>query len=104
MKWMGLKILNCGKISQYGCEKAKSGYLKVEIKPDTVVYYRDTDDGEAFWNQVYAGPLTMKFNYSVLKERREALGYTQQEVADAVGANIRRNRSMEIHSRMVIIC
>lgn len=34
MKWIGLKILNCGKISQCGCEKAKSGYLKVEIKPD----------------------------------------------------------------------
>lgn len=95
MKWIGLKILNCGKVSQCGCEKAKSGYLKVEIRPDTVVYYKDTDDGEAFWNQVYAGPLTMKFDYTVLKERREILGYTQQEVADAVGANIRTYQKWE---------
>ena len=37
----------------------------------------------------------MEFDHTVLKERREHLKYTQQEVADAVGANIRTYQKWE---------
>ena len=95
MRWIGLKVLNAGKITG-GSEKAKHGHLIIEIKPDTVVYYKDTfDDGEEFWNQVYAGPLTMDFDYKVLKTRREAMGYSQTAVAEAVGTNLRTYQKWE---------
>ena len=47
------------------------------------------------WIQVYAGPQTMDFNYKVIKERRTELGYTQQQVADAVCANVRTYQKWE---------
>ncbi len=95
MKWIGLKIINCGKITG-GSEQAKHGYLKIEIKPNTIIYYKDElDDGVKFWNQVYAGPLTMDFDYRVLKERRETMGYSQSSVAEAVGTNLRTYQKWE---------
>lgn len=96
MKWVGLKIRNGYRVLSCSCNKAESGTLKIEIEPDTVVFYRDTDDdGEEWWNQVYAGPLTMKFDSSVLKYYRERLKLTQREVADAVGATLRTYQKWE---------
>ena len=50
---------------------------------------------EPEWVQLYAGPQNMTFNYKVLKERRRKLGYTQQDVADAVQANVRTYQKWE---------
>lgn len=94
MRWIGLKIINGGKITCVS-EKAKHGYLYVEIKPNTIIYYRDTVDYKEFWNQVYAGPLTMEFDYKVLKERREEMKYSQSVVAEAVGTNLRTYQKWE---------
>ncbi len=95
MRWIGLKVINAGKIMG-GSVKAQNGYLKIEIKPDTVVYYKDVfNNGEEFWNQVYAGPLTMNFDYKVLKTRREAMGYSQMTVAKAVDTNLRTYQKWE---------
>lgn len=98
MKWIGLKIKNGYKVVECTCIKAKSGFLRIEIQPNTVVYIRDYYKGEVFWNQVYAGPLTMEFDHSILKEYRKRLNYTQQEVADAVGANLRTYQKWEYGS------
>lgn len=96
MKWIGLKIKNNYKILSCTCDKAKSGILRIMIEPDTVVYYHDYDDKDGwFWNQVYAGPLTMEFDYRVLKMYRNSLNYTQKEVADAVGVNLRTYQKWE---------
>lgn len=95
MRWIGLKVINAGKITG-GSVKAQNGYLKIEIKPDTVVYYKDVfSNGEEFWNQVYAGPLIMNFDYKVLKTRREAMGYSQMTVAKAVDTNLRTYQKWE---------
>ena len=95
MRWIGLKVVNAGKITG-GSEKAKQGHLQIEIKPDTIVYYKDKfDDGEEYWNQVYAGPLTMKFDYGILKYMREKMGYSQSDVAEAVGTNLRTYQKWE---------
>lgn len=95
MKWIGLKIINGGKVHKCTCSKAKSTYLSVDVNPNSIIYYWDEIDGEGFWNQVYAGPQTMKFNYEILKEKRKALGYTQEDVAYAVGTRVRTYQKWE---------
>lgn len=96
MRWIGLKFRNSYKVISCTCNKAERGHLEIEVAPDTVVYYRNTDDeGDEFWDQVYSGPLTMEFDHTILKFYRERLKYTQQEVADAVGASIRTYQKWE---------
>lgn len=96
MKWIGLKVINAAEICKSEYVRAKGNYLKIKISPQTIIYYWDEyDEDDPFWNQVYAGPLTMEFDYTVLKEKREAMGYTQKEVADAIGANIRTYQKWE---------
>lgn len=95
MKWIGLKLVNEIKDARCTCEKAKNGYLEIEVKPNSVIYFKDENESGEFWNQIYAGPLTMQFDSAVLKQRRNRLGYTQQEVADAIGANLRTYQKWE---------
>lgn len=52
-------------------------------------------DDDDYWYQVYAGPQTMQFDYSVLKEKRKKLGFTQQQVADAVETTVRTYQKWE---------
>lgn len=96
MKWSGLKIVNGGKVWNYDCEKSKYGKIKVELTPDIVIYYwTEFANGTKWWQQLYAGPLNMEFGYTVLKLQRKYLGMTQQEVADAIGANVRTYQKWE---------
>lgn len=55
----------------------------------------ELEDVDPEWVQIYAGPQIMTFNYKLLKKRRTELGYTQQQVADAVEANIRTYQKWE---------
>lgn len=95
MKWIGLKVVNGAEFIKAEYRRAKDNRLRIKVNPKTVIYYKDNYEGEDFWNQVYAGPLTMEFDNEILKIRREAMGYTQQEVADAIGANIRTYQKWE---------
>ena len=96
MKWSGLKIVNGGKVWNCDCEKSKYGKIKVELTPDIVIYYwTEFANGTKWWQQLYAGPLNMEFDYTVLKLQRKYLGMTQQEVADAIGANVRTYQKWE---------
>lgn len=79
-------------------------FMTVTLTPKTVIHAQVTErddignelpDVEPEWIQIYAGPQTMSFNYKILKEHRTNLGYTQQEVADAVQANIRTYQKWE---------
>lgn len=99
MKWIGMETKDAGAIT---CTKNKSkphGRLWIELTPKTVVrvlnFYNDKDEKEDYWYQVYAGPQTMEFNYSALKLNRKLLKLTQQQVADAVGANLRTYQKWE---------
>lgn len=98
MKWIGIHVKNPGKIS-CSCDRSRSGYLRIEIKPNTVAYvlnfFNNQDEERDYWYQVYAGPQTMEFDYSVLKRRRNALGFTQQQVADAVSTSVRTYQKWE---------
>jgi len=98
MKWIGIKATN---VNNNGCsvEKSKLGRLWIDITPSTIVhvlnFYNDTNDDDDYWYQVYAGPKTMQFDYTVLKERRKKLGFTQQQVADAVETTVRTYQKWE---------
>ncbi len=92
MKWIGIKATDIVKCS-CDCEKSKHGYLRLEISPKTVIhvlnfYNRDSHCPDE-WYQVYAGPLTMNFDHTVLKTYRRMIGYSQESVALAIGTTVR---------------
>ncbi len=96
MQWIGLKIENGYKIKECTCKKEKYGRLRIEVNPDTVIHcMKVEEDGERVWERVYTGPLKLDFNYSVLKDKRLALGYTQKEVAAAAGVDLSTYRKWE---------
>lgn len=98
MKWIGLRVKNAGQIR---CSQKNSGIgrLFIELRPNTTIHalncYNDKDEEDDFWYQIYAGPQTMRFNYDVLKINRKRLKYTQQHVADAIGATVRTYQKWE---------
>ena len=103
MKWIALDV----KEAAY-CKCEDAGYqtiLKIGLTPRTVIKARiplnlseagivNPKEGTK-WIQVYAGPQTMSFNYRVIKEKRKEIGYTQQQVAEAVQANLRTYQKWE---------
>ena len=98
MKWIGIKATNIKSV-RCECKKSEPGRLWIEITPSTVIhvlnFYNDANDTEDYWYQVYAGPKTMQFDYTILKERRKKLGFTQQDVADAVETTVRTYQKWE---------
>jgi len=97
MKWIGLRVKNSKDIT---CSQDKSsrGRLFVELTPSTTIHalncYNNKGD-EDCWYQIYAGPQTMEFDYEILKVSRKSLKYTQQDVADAIGATVRTYQKWE---------
>jgi hypothetical protein len=103
LRWIGIDIKDAESILCTSHNELES-FMTVKLTPETVVKAQIVDRDEIGnelegvepkWVQIYAGPQTMVFDYSVLKERRTTLGYTQQQVADAVQANIRTYQKWE---------
>ncbi len=103
LRWIAVDIKDAGTVSCSDKNELEC-FMTVTLTPQTVIHAQtferddignELEDVEPKWVQIYAGPQTMSFNYKVLKERRSILGYTQQEVADAVQANIRTYQKWE---------
>ena len=98
MKWIGIQANDITNIT-CSSKKSKRGTLKFTVSPSTTIhvlnFYNSESDEEDYWYQVYAGPQTMQFDYTVLKDRRTQLGLTQQQVADAVETSIRTYQKWE---------
>ena len=104
LRWVAVDIRHPVKIV---CEMINEleSHLVVTLSPKTVIRakiqtQRDEvgnplPDTDPEWVQLYAGPQNMSFNYKLLKERRQHLKYTQQQVADAVEANVRTYQKWE---------
>lgn len=103
MKWIAMDVRDA---SYYKCRaEGSETILTVGLSPRTVIRARIpleinesglvNPKGGTRWIQVYAGPQTMSFNYKVMKEKRTELGYTQQQVAEAVQANVRTYQKWE---------
>ena len=106
VRWIGVDIRNAASVtSSYDSKNELECHMIVELTPKTIVRAqipaaRDKagnplPEAGMEWIQVYAGPQTMTFNYKVIKARRTELGYTQQQVADAVCANVRTYQKWE---------
>lgn len=97
MKWIGLRVRNVGQI-RCSQERSKRGRLYIELRPNTTIQalncYNDKDDDDV-WYQIYAGPQTMEFDYEILRHYRKGLKYTQQDVANAIGATVRTYQKWE---------
>ncbi|MEI4927317.1 helix-turn-helix transcriptional regulator, partial [Klebsiella pneumoniae] len=76
------------------------GKLHILAGPKTVVwglnsYGKVDDDEDDFWYRLYAGPQLMEFDSEELKYIRKREGYTQKEVAEAIGASVRSYQKWE---------
>lgn len=98
MKWIGLEVTDASSIT-CNCKQSEVGHLTVIVKPTTIIkalnFYSNRSDDEDVWYQLYAGPLNMEFDYTALRNARDRLGYTQQQVADAVGTSVRTYQKWE---------
>ena len=106
LRWIGVDIKDAAAItSEYREKDSYLFHITVELTPRTVVRAlipaehdeigNPIEEAGMKWLQIYAGPQTMSFNYKVLKERRKKLGYTQQQVAEAVQTNVRTYQKWE---------
>ena len=101
LRWTNIKVENAKSITFSGA-MSRAGTLKIEIQPSTTIhlfgrenFYDEEAEPDNEWHQIYAGPLNMEFDYRALKEFRVARGFTQKEVADAIGANVRTYQKWE---------
>ena len=98
MKWIGLEVTDAASRT-CNCKQSEVGRLTIVVKPTTVIkalnFYSDRNDDEDVWYQLYAGPLNMEFDYTALRDARDRLGYTQQQVSDAVGTSVRTYQKWE---------
>ena len=100
LRWIGMILKNPGEIScDLNKDKATAWRIMIGLTPKTELYarniYNEIDEDEQ-WYRLYAGPLTMEFDFTVLKKNRQWLGMTQREVAEAVGATLRTYQKWEI--------
>ena len=106
MRWIGVDIKDADSItSDFVKKEGYEFHIIVDLTPRTVVRAlvpaeRDEigntiEEAGRIWEQLYAGPQTMTFNYKVMKRQRKALGYTQKQVANAVQTNERTYQKWE---------
>ena len=106
LRWIGVDIKNAASItSEHRDEDSYLFHITVELTPRTVIHALIPAEHDEIgnpikaagmkWLQIYAGPQMMSFNYKVIKERRKKLGYTQQQVAEAVQTNVRTYQKWE---------
>ena len=106
LRWIGIDIKDAAAITSEHREKdSYLFYITVELTPRTVIRAlipaehdeigNPIEEAGMKWLQIYAGPQTMSFNYKVIKARRKKLGYTQQQVAEAVQTNVRTYQKWE---------
>ena len=55
----------------------------------------NSDDSHDVWYPIYFGPRAMSFNSETLRSYRTRLDFTQQELADAIGVQIRTYQKWE---------
>lgn len=73
--------------------------LHIGLTPTTKIYmpniYNNKDETEDVWYPIYSGPLAMEFDSNTLKYYRSYAKYTQQQVADAIGVQVRTYQKWE---------
>ena len=97
LKWTSFKVRNPASTA-FDEKKSACGELRIDCGPKTIIYMRDedsSDSSEIGWTQIYAGPQTMSFDHTALREYRKKAKLTQSEVADAIGTSVRTYQKWE---------
>ena len=103
LKWIGIWIENAAYV------KAENGFsmgnsltlekeLHIGLTPDTKIYMPNiynSNDSHDVWYPIYFGPRVMSFDSEALKYHRNRMNVTQQELADAIGVQIRTYQKWE---------
>lgn len=98
LRWIGLQIKNELKVWAE-VNKSFKGELFIQVGPKTAIWARNIYgpqvNGEDEFYPLFYGPLLMEFDNEALKFYRGNSGYTQKEIADAIGANVRTFQKWE---------
>ncbi|MBQ8546698.1 MAG: helix-turn-helix transcriptional regulator [Clostridia bacterium] len=104
LKWIGIwienaKYLRVKECISYGGNITTEKELYIGLTPYTKIYlpniYNDETDEEDIWYPIYFGSNIMEFDRSALKYFRKNRRLKQQEVADAVGVQLRTYQKWE---------
>ena len=103
LRWIGIWIENAAYVKAVDCydlgnTPTLEKELHIGLTPDTKIYMPNiynSDDSHDVWYPIYFGPRVMSFNSETLKYYRNRLDLTQQEVADAVGVQLRTYQKWE---------
>lgn len=97
LEWTSIKVSNPASIT-FSSEKSQCGKLQINFGPKTVIYVLDENPEEGEdpdWQQIYAGPQTMQFDHTALRDFRKDCGMTQNDVANAIGTSVRTYQKWE---------
>ena len=95
LRWTNLIVKNAGRIS-CNTKKSLAGSLFIEITPYTIIKAHNLFNEDSYEEyEIYVGPRHIDFDGNALRAKRRADGYTQQEVADAIGASVRTYQKWE---------
>ena len=103
LKWIGVWIENASYVKTTDCystgnSKTLEKQLHIGITPYTKIYMPNIynkNDGHDIWYPIYFGPRVMELNNNVFKHYRKKLTATQQNLADAVGVDLRTYQKWE---------
>ncbi|WP_179014216.1 helix-turn-helix domain-containing protein [Paenibacillus sp. 79R4] len=98
LRWIGLKIKNPMRVWAEVNKRFK-GKIFIEAGPKTAIWglnlWDESEDVEELWTPLHIGPQLMEFDNIELKYIRDREGYTQKEVATAIGTSIRTYQKWE---------
>lgn len=104
LKWIGVWIENAAYVKAEACygmgntSKELEKELHIGLTPDTKIYMPNiynSDDNHDVWYPIYSGSRVMSFDSEALKYYRNRMNATQQEVANAIGVQIRTYQKWE---------
>lgn len=103
MRWIGLWIedaayVRATPVNSISNSRTLEVELEIGLSPTTKIYmpniYNVKDDPDT-WYPIYFGPAVMEFDHDIIKMRRKGLRYTQEDVAKAIGVQIRTYQKWE---------
>ncbi|GED33940.1 helix-turn-helix transcriptional regulator [Brevibacillus centrosporus] len=98
LRWIGLRVKNPERVWAQVNDRLQ-GDLYVQAGPSTAIWglncWGELEDGTDVWYPLHIGPQLMEFDNEELKRIRQRYGYTQKELADAIGASLRTYQKWE---------
>jgi len=95
MRWLNIRV-NKGMIVSCTCKHSEEGKLIIKDSPKLLILKKYMAKKDKYiWIQYHVGAFYASFDNEVLRDRRLALGFTQKQVAEAVGTSERTYQRWE---------